>query len=179
MAKKNILLVIIFCIILSGCGYTTGSVISSKEPSIHVGNFVNKIDVTQEISNERPFYIYKPGTEASITRAVIDRFIFDGNYEIKDAENSRFLLKGELVDFRREPLRYDDNESVIEYRISVVTNLELYDTENNRTVWEENGFAGESTYRTTGQFAKSESTATQKAIEDIARRIVERTVENW
>ena len=117
--------------------------------------------------------------ESDITRKVIDRFIFDGNYQVKDAANSHFLLKGELVNFTREPLRYDANENVTEYRVHVAVNMELYDLEEDKVVWREKNFAGEKSYRTTGQYAKSESVTVGEAIDDLARRIVERTVENW
>lgn len=171
---------IIFALItLCGCGYTTRSVLPSGEASIHIDNFINKIDVAQEVSKENPYYAYLPAMESDITREVINRFIFDGNYRIKGPEDARFLLKGSMVDFRRDPLRYDANENVIEYRISVAVDMELIDLKDDKSLWLEKYFAGESTYRTTGEFAKSESTAIQEAVEDLARRIVERTVENW
>lgn len=178
--KSKALLFISFAIICAGgCGYTTHSVLPGREASIHVANFVNKIDVTREISNESPYYAYRPAMESDITREIIDRFIFDGNYKIKAPKSATFLLKGDLVDFRREPLRYDSDENVIEYRISVVVDIELRDTKEGEALWQEKHFAGEATYRTTEAFAKSESTAVGEAIEDLARRIVERTVENW
>lgn len=170
-----ILTFITFC----GCGYTTHSILPAGDASIHIDNFANKIDVTKEISERRIYYAYRPGMESDITREIIDRFIFDGNYKIKDAVRAHFLLKGELVDFTREPLRYDANDNVIEYRISIVVDIELYDLEKKDLIWREKSFAGESTYRTSGQFAKSENTAEKEAIEDLARRIVERTVEDW
>ena len=117
--------------------------------------------------------------EADITREVIDRFIFDGNYQVKDESQAHFTLDGQLIDFRREPLRYDTSENVTEYRLRVSVDLEFHDNTNGKLLWKESNFAGESTYRTSGQFAKSESTATRQAIKDLANRIVERTVENW
>lgn len=165
---------ILFC----GCGYNTHSLLPDREASIHVDNFVNKIKVTSEITDRNVYYAYRPGMESEITRAVINQFIFDGNYEIKDAKNACFLLKGELVDFKREPLRYDANENVIEYRLSIIVNLRLYKRDGD-LVWRADRFAGESTYRTTGQYAKSETTAAQAGITDLAVRIVERAVENW
>jgi hypothetical protein len=171
---------IIFALIaLCGCGYTTRSVLSSNSPSIYVDNFTNKINVTLEASKEKTYYAYRPALESDITREVINRFIFDGNYRIKGPESARFSLKGELVDFTREPLRYDANENIAEYRISVVVDMELHDPKGEGLIWQEKRFAGESTYRTTGQLAKSENTAVTEAVEDLARRIVERTVENW
>jgi len=160
-------------------GYSSGASLPSSECSICVDNFVSKINVTEETSDSKPYYSYLPGMEADITRRVIDRFIFDGNYEIKNAQNACFILKGQLIDFKREPLRYDADNKVLEYRLSIVVNLELYRTESNELIWHENHFAGESTFRTVGQFAKVENLAAQDAMDDLAKRVVERTVENW
>jgi hypothetical protein len=177
--KKNILFIILTAVILQACGYTTRSVLPSGESSLYVDNFINKIDITQEVTEEKIYYAYLPGMESDITREVIDKFILDGNFELKGVKRSQFLLKGELRDFRREPLRYDANDNVVEYRLSVVVDIELHDLKETKIVWREKSFAGESTYRTTGQFSKSESVAIDEAISDLARRIVERTVENW
>ena len=177
--KKSLFFIIAAFIVLCGCGYTTHSGLAPDDPTIHVKNFINKIKVTKEITNRNVYYPYKPGMETDITRDVIDRFIFDGTYRIEDAKNAHFLLKGELVNFKREPLRYDTNDNVIEYRVSAVVNIEFYDLKENKLIWKEQNFAGESTYRTGGQFAKSENAALREAIDDLARRLVERVVENW
>ncbi len=177
--KKRLFFAILASIILYGCGYTARSVLPADESLIYVDNFVSKINVTREISNRRVYYPYSPGMEIDITRKVIDRFIFDGTFKVRDAESAYYILKGKLVNFKREPLRYDANDNVIEYRLSVVVDIELYDLKKEEVAWYEKNFAGEDTYRTTGQFAKSESVALQGAISDLARRIVERVVENW
>lgn len=179
LIKKCKIFIVISILFLCGCGYTTRSAVLSGEASIHVDNFVNKIDVTKEVSNEEIYYAYIPGMESDITREVINRFILDGNYEVRDSRSAHFLLKGQLIDFKRDPLRYDANDNVIEYRLSIVADIELYNLKDDKSVWQEKYFAGESTYRTTGQFAKSEAASTEDAIKDLARRIVERTVENW
>jgi len=177
--KKTRFFIICTLVFLCGCGYVTRSVISTGDASVYVDNFVNKIDITQEISDEKPYYAYRPAVESDITRAIIDRFIFDGNYRIKESESAHFMLKGELVDFRRDPLRYDTNENIIEYRISVAVNMEFQDLKEKALLWQERNFAGESTYRTTGEFAKSENVAVEEAITDLARRVIARAVENW
>ena len=45
--------------------------------------------------------------------------------------------------------------------------------------WTESNFVGETTYFTSGSLAKSENVAIQDALTDLARRIVERTIEDW
>jgi hypothetical protein len=164
---------------LTGCGYTTRSMISNKYATIHVAPFENKIDVTQDAYVANRYRIYRPTLESDITRAVNNKFFIDGNLRPIEEERADLILKGELVEFRRDPLRYTENDEVEEYRVNIAVNLTLYDKKENELIWQENGFTGDTTYFTTGSQAKSENTATSDALSDLARRIVEHTVEQW
>jgi len=85
-------------------------------------------------------------------------------------------LKGELVEFRRDPLRYSDNDEIDEYRLSLVVNLYLRDKKENKLLWEEKNFTGDTSYFPA---QKSEDAAIRAAFDDLARRIVARVVEEW
>jgi flavin-binding protein dodecin len=89
------------------------------------------------------------------------------------------MLKSSLIDFKRDALRYDANDNVEEYRIKLIVNLELSNAKTGAVMWKEKGFSGETTYRTSGSLAKSDDAAVNDAIDDLSRRIVERTVEAW
>src|SRR3990167_296127 len=114
-----------FLIAVSGCGYTTRSLLPPNFKSIYVANFVNMTRIAEEQTDERMYRGYKPGLERDITKAVIDRFLFDGNLKVKNDTDADLVMKGELVDFKKEALRYDANNNVEEYRILLVVNLEL------------------------------------------------------
>ena len=77
--RKTLLLVTGCLIFLSGCGYTTRSMISSKYRSIYVVPFVNKIDITNEEYTANKYRIYRPLLETDITKSVINKYLFDGN----------------------------------------------------------------------------------------------------
>jgi len=165
--------------IASGCGYTTRSLLAPDLKTVYVSNFKNDINIPAEQSNTRMYRGYTPGMERDITKAVIDKFISDGNLNIAAESNADLIIKGNLTDFNREPLRYDANDNIEEYRIKLIVSLELKNCKTGKIMWTEKGFAGETTYRTSGSLAKSESAAIRDAITDLARRIVERTVEAW
>lgn len=179
MLKRNLTLFLILTIFASGCGYTTRSALSSSHGSIYVDSIANKIKITEEQSDARMYRGYRPGLEADVTKATIDRYLFDGNLRIAPREDASLILEGSLVDFRKEPLRYDANDNIEEYRIMVVVDIVLKDAKSGKTLWKESNFSGESTYRTSGSLAKSESSAISDAVSDFARRVVERTVEGW
>ncbi|MDP3790712.1 MAG: LPS assembly lipoprotein LptE [Candidatus Omnitrophota bacterium] len=171
-----ILLVTLFFI--SGCGYTTKSLLPPNLKTIYVDNLVNKINLTAESNDDRMYLSYRPGMEIETSRVIRDKYLSDGNLKVIDSEDADLTLKGELVDFRNEALRYDRNDNVQEYRIRVVVNIEMIN-KDGKVRWKESGFAGESLYTTTGPLAKSERTAVLEAEADLARRVVERTIEEW
>ncbi|MDO8489434.1 MAG: LPS assembly lipoprotein LptE [Candidatus Omnitrophota bacterium] len=170
--------------ILTGCGYTTRSMIYSKYKTIYITPFLNKIDVTQETYTANKYRIYRPMLETDITRKVINKYLFDGNLKPIKEEQADLVLKGELIEYRKDPLSYtSDNQNITEYRINIYVNISLWDTKENKLVWQENNFNGNYSYFTS--FASGsvvvvpEETAVNNAIDDLVRRIVERTVEQW
>jgi len=171
--------VLLFLFLVSGCGYTTRSLLPSNLKNIRVDNFVNGIKVAAEQSNVRMYRGYRPGMEVDLTRAVIKKFLLDGTLKITSESNADITLKGTLVDYKRDALRYDANDNVEEYRIKLIVELELTNNKTGAVMWTEKGFAGETTYRTGGALAKSDDAAVNDAIDDLSRRIVERTVEAW
>lgn len=177
--KKIIVVVTILTLAACGCGYTTKSLLPSNYKTIYVDNFKNAIKITAEQSNERMYRGYRPGMEIKITKAVIDRYLTDGNLRIDSPERADLILTAKLIDFNRGGVIYDTNDNVQEYRISLVVSMELTERQTGKTVWTESGFAGETTYRTSGSLETTETAAIDAAITDLAKRIVERTVEAW
>lgn len=165
--------------VTAGCGYTTRSMVASKYRTIYITPFVNKIDITNQSYVGDKYKIYRPLLETDITKAIINKYLLDGNLKPIQKGTADVVLKGELIDFRRDPLRYTDSDDVAEYRLNLVVNLELVDNKTKETVWTENSFTGEFSYFTSGSTAIPESSAITSAIADLARRVVERTVEQW
>ena len=179
VTRDRRLMSIVYCllsmVLLSGCGYTTSSTLPSSIKTIHVEPFKNNIDFAQEGHRN----IYLPLLEVKVQNAVINRFLFDGSLKIADAGRADIILKGELISYERTVLRYTDEEDAQEYRIHITVSLELWNTKNQEVSWKESGFVGEATYFVSGSLAKSEESAVDEAITDLARRVVERTIEDW
>ena len=163
------------CFFFSGCGYTTKSTLPQSIKTIRVEPFKNSIDYTTGISRN----IYLPLLEVEARNAVIDRFLFDGNLKVVEPHQADLILKGELKRYQRTALRYTDDDDVQEYRVHVTVSFELSHAGSDEISWSEPNFVGEATYFVSGPSAKSEESAVDEAILDLARRIVERTIENW
>jgi hypothetical protein len=166
-------------LLVAGCGYTTRPGLASNLKTVYIKPFTNRIDVTRLTTGHERFPIYRHRMEVDITNAVINRFQFTGLLRPAGADRADCRLEGELVDFRRDALRYNASQQVEEWRLNVVVNVRLIDQSTQTVLWEEPNFTGDATYFALGTNAESETAALDRAITDLARRIVERTVENW
>ncbi len=171
----KVFVLIVFSVLSLSCGYTTGSLLPAKFKTIHIEPFKNNVQYT--IENQRKLYV--PLLEVKVRDAITNRFLFDGNLKPVDKSVANLVLKGQLTGFERDVLRSSDDENAEEYRIHIVVSLELWDVDTNELMWSESSFVGETTYFTTGSLAKTESTAIVDALTDLARRTVERTIEDW
>jgi len=163
----------------AGCGYTTRPALPPHLKTVYIKPFVNTIDLTALPTREQRFPLYRPNMEVDITKAVINRFQFTGLLRPASVERADARLEGELVEFRRDALRYTASQQVEEWRLSVVVNLRFYEHRTGVLIWEEGRFTGDTTYFALGENAVAESVALERAITDLARRIVEHAVENW
>ncbi len=170
--------------VLAGCGYTTRSMISSKYKTIYVTPFVNKINITNEADTGSKYKVNRPMVETDITSIVIRKFHLDGNLRPSNKEKADLILKGEVIDFRKDPLRYNDNDEVSEYRMNLVVNLSCWSVGEDKLLWEENGFTGYTEYYTSAYplsnvTKKTDDQAITDALDDLGRRVVERFVNEW
>ena len=166
----------------AGCGYTTRPGIAAHLRTVYVQPFVNKIDLTRLSSSRERFPIYRHQMEVDLTNEVVRRYQFTGLLRPAAPERAHTRLEGELVDFRRDALRFNASQQVEEWRLNLVVNLRFIDQTdraNEAILWEESGFTGDTTYFALGANAESESSALNRAFTDLARRIVERSVEDW
>ena len=172
--KKLLLITFVMFAFVGGCGYSTGSLLPSKYKTIHVEPFKNSVSYTQSHSIN-----YIPLLEVKIREAVVDRFLFEGHLHTAPTETADLILRGELKGFERQELRVTENQDVQEFRVHIIVDLTLWDPVDQKVVWSEPNFAGEASYFETGPHATSESAAIQDALTDLARRVVERTLEDW
>jgi hypothetical protein len=164
---------------LLGCGYTTRSLINDKYRTIYITPFVNKIDITREMDAGNKYKLYRPMLDTDVTKSLINRFLFDGNLKPVSMESADLVMKGELLEFRKDGLRYDTSDNAQEYRMNLIVNISLWDNRENKLLWEEKNFTGEATYFVSGAQMKTEDAAISDAEKDLCRRIVERVVEQW
>ena len=173
--KLRVFSFLLLSCICFGCGYTTRTTLPGNFKTIYIADFANEIIFT----TERVRNVYFPLLEINVRNNIVDRFMFDGYLRVVDKDDADLVLKGTLKGYQRDALRYTDNDDVEEYRVRIIIALELFDVENQEVAWSESGFVGEATYFLTGSQVTTEESAVNNAIIDLAKRVVERTVEDW
>ena len=163
--KKVPVLLFILLAAGPGCGYTLKTTPPHGLETVYVETFKNGT--------------YEPGLEIDLTNGILSRFLFDGTLRVTGKEEADAILRGNLTKFVREPLRYTSTEEIEEYRLVLTVDLSLWDSRTQTVLWEEKNFVGDTSFFVTGPLAKSEEKAREAAIAKLARRIVDRTVEEW
>lgn len=154
-----------------GCGYTQKATLPQGIESIYVETVKNKIPLEQ-------LYAYKPGLEIEITNAVIRRLHRDGNLSVVPREEADAVLEAELTGFQQEGMRFNSLEAVEEFRMFMVLSMRLKD-KNGRVLWEESNFTGDAEYFVNTVRSIPREEAAQRAVDRLARNIVDRIVEDW
>ena len=165
--------------LVAGCGYTRKSLLADNIKNIYVAPVKNTIDLSAEVTEKKGFRVYRPGIEVDLTNAIINRYIFDGNLKVSPSEKADAVVQARLVDYRRDALRYSNSDDVVEYRLSVVLDVTVYETRDHKILWSDRSLTGESSFFLSGPRATSEDEAAGKAVEDAARRVVDNTIEIW
>jgi hypothetical protein len=174
-----VLLSVVCCLPSAGCGYTTRTGLASHIRSVYVKPFTNKIDMTNPGSRYQSFPVYSHALEVDITNALINQFQINGLLRPVELSQADVRIEGDLVEFRQDALRFSNSNEIEQWRLNVVANVRLYDVSSNEMLWAEDRITGDHDYITIGPNAETEASALQKAIQDLARRVVERTVESW
>lgn len=171
--------VLMLSAVLAGCGYTTKSLLPEDIKRIHIMPVKNAIDLSSENSGKDHFRVYRPGLEVELTNAIINRFIFDGNLRVSGPNDADVIVEAKLVDYRRDALRYTERDDIEEYRVNVVLDVAVYRASNRQMLWQSTAVTGDTTFFVAGQRATSEDEAAARAVEDVARRVADKTLELW
>ncbi|MDD5085055.1 MAG: LPS assembly lipoprotein LptE [Candidatus Omnitrophica bacterium] len=157
--------------LISGCGYTNKTQLPSDMRRIHVPTFKNAMSVSTT-------FTYEAGLESKVTNAIINRLIFDGNLKVVDSvEEADMLLLGEIKRYEQEPIGFNSDEGIREFRLFIVTKFTMKNLHTNEIMWTEDDFCASSQYFT-ADIANQQS-ATNRAIQTLATYVVNRIVEDW
>jgi hypothetical protein len=122
---------------------------------------------------------FKYGAERVLTDAVIDEFVADGTLDVAGEDVADSKLQVEIVNYKKEALSYDVQEVVKEYNLAVVVSGTFTDLINNQVLWQEPSMYESVSYYAIGPNAETEDDALDRLAEELARKIVNRTLQGW
>lgn len=150
----------------AGCAYRLGPASTMNVRSIAIPNFHNKT--------------YEPRISVQVTNAVIKRIQTDGAIRVVSEEGADATLTGDIVSWRREPLlfRQDNTLMAKQYELNVQAHVILTDNRTGKRLLE-GDFVGKTQYFFGNDMTQAERQAFPLAAEDLARRITDRIVDAW
>lgn len=168
---KNIF-VFSLAIFLLGCG--SSQIIYNPAPQI-LPQHIKSIAV-KPFSNKSSIF----GIEEKLTLKIIDEFIKDGKYQLKNENEADGIIIGEIKSYILIPIQYDANLVPTTYKITLNYSIKMIDRIKNLILWEENTLLANYIFSDASiPGGMTEEQAREKLWEIIAKDTVKRTVEGF
>lgn len=168
MYFKCLLSFIPLALMLSACGYYPAhtDLLPQHIKRIAVVPFENKTAI--------------PSLEEKMSLAISREFLRDGRVEVTTPNRAHARVEGAITRYIKEPVSFDDNHVVQEYKIWVLIDMQVVDQTKtpNEVVFLERGIQGITRYFVIsqgGNLPKTEEEAREEIWDNLARNIVRRT----
>lgn len=175
-------LILIAAFLLAGCGYNQKAILPNDIKTIYVDTVKNAIPVDE-------LYAYQPGVEIDISNAIVKRLNQDGNLKVVPREQADAVLESYLIAYTQGGVRFTRLERIAEYRLYITLALRLINAKTGAVIWEEPKMTGDADYEVEesdqnpylgGPPVESfRENATTRAVDRLARNVVDRIVEDW
>ncbi len=167
MKKNNVFNIFIFLLLfISGCGYTTKAYfLPSSIKGVNIQTFKNNTD--------------EPNLENELKTKLVSVFQDDGHLRIASSDEADAYLRGEIIGYTRQAMRYASDEAVQEYRLIISVNFEFIERSSGKPIVKANNFSGNASYYLSGAAAKSETRARAEALDNLSRLMLNKIITLW
>lgn len=166
------IVLVLVCLPMVACGYTSKVKLPHDVQTIYVETVLNKVPITQ-------MYTQQAGIEMDLTNAIIRRFQTDGNLKVVSANEADAVMSIDLTALEQEGVRFNPLENVSEFRLFIVLDVTLKHAKTGDIIWHEPNFSGNDEYFVTQVRSQGQRAAAEQAVEDVAKKLVDRVVEDW
>lgn len=168
--KTCILISIILVPFFVNCGYHlsgAGSTLPEGVKSIAIPDFENRSS--------------SPDAQQYITFAIRDEFITRSKLKlINNISEADLVLEGKITKFKVKPLSYTNKVSANLYSLTLILDVKLIDTINNKIIYNNSSLKFSDTYDIdSSDFFSQEGATMDKIAKDIASTIVTGILENF
>jgi hypothetical protein len=151
---------------VSGCYSFSGSNLPSYIKTV----------VVPTIENET----LEPGIEQEITIGLTEEFVEDGRLKLGTTASADARLDARLTQYENKVNNYTANQQPLDYILVVSLDVHFRDMVKNRELWADDRLTGTAVYVPGGTSGlRTEREARQQVIEEIARDVVTKTLEQW
>lgn len=154
---------LLLCISLGSCGYSSKSLLRSNVRSIYIPVFDNNT--------------FRRGFEFDLTKAVQDQILLRTGLHIIDKDDADSILFGKITSVDENVLIEDRRDNIVESRASISIEIRWVDKRTGRTILERKNI------RRPAEFivrrSETLSSASDEAFVRVAQGIVEAMEEDW
>jgi len=155
----------------AGCGYSLYGRGSSEGTLRHHNIYVSII------KNDT----FEPMLDRELTRSLKEEIMQDGRWRLTDPEDAEYSLTGSVEHFDLEPLSYDPEERILEYRVNMRVSLTLRNSATDEVLWKDPDMESFAEYRVTQDITKSKikkGEAISKACKTLAEDFIIKAVDS-
>jgi len=151
-------------VMLLGCGYNSGSLVSREYSTIYVPIWEN--------------YTFRRGLEFRLTEILQKEIERKTHLKLTTEERADTKLTGEIVNFEQRVLTEDVLDNPVETQVTVVVSFRWEDSRTGQTIVKEVALS-QTAEAIPGRGETPEGAAATEAFEDLAERIVEKMESGW
>ncbi len=150
-------------VMISGCGYTTKSLISRKINSIYIPIFENDT--------------FRKGLEFGLTTAVKDEIMSKTKLRIVHKDDADTILSGRIVKVTESLLSSNFADNIVESRVTIFVDMKLVDRRTGRTILAVEGLDNPAEFIVNR--GENINSASQESLIGLAEKIVSQLEEKW
>jgi hypothetical protein len=149
--------------LISGCGYTTKSLISRKINSIYIPIFENDT--------------FRRGLEFDLTSALKDEIMSNTKLRILQKDSADTILTGRIIKVTEGMLSSNVEDNIVESRVTISVYIKLVDRRTGRTLVEEKNLKQSAEFIV--KRGENIKTASQESLVLLAKEIIFHLEEKW
>jgi hypothetical protein len=149
--------------LISGCGYTTKSLISRKINSIYIPIFENDT--------------FRRGLEFDLTSALKDEIMSNTKLRILQKDSADTILTGRIIKVTEGMLSSNVEDNIVESRVTISVYIKLVDRRTGRTLVEEENLKQSAEFIV--KRGENINTASKESLVLLAKEIIFHLEEKW
>ncbi len=154
---------LVLFVLISGCGYTSRSLISRNINSVFIPIFGNDT--------------FRSGLEFDLTTALKDEIMSKTKLRIARKDDADTVLTGKIVKITEGVITSNARDNIIENQVTISVNIALADRRTGRALMSMSGLTNKAEYIVTR--GENINTANQECLAGLAEKIIYQLEEKW